>query len=426
VGVQAEAPARPASAPRTVRKKSLVVRALSVLASLKLTVVLFVLAVVLVFCGTLAQIDKGIWVVVREYFRSFFVWVPFYIFFPRTMKASIPGAFPFPGGWAIGSALLVNLFAAHLVRFKLTWKRSGVLITHAGLIVMMLGELITGLYAVENKMSIPNGLSSNFVENTEAVELAVLAPDRDDAKDAKMDNVTVIPAAVLRKGGVIQRDELPFDVEVKKYWPNSTEPAKPEAGADNPADQGDGRFYVTSEKQEGTGVDPEQREDMASVYVTFRDKESGKSLGTYLFSTWLYRLSTHPYQQVKAADGKTYDVALRYRREYKPYTITLHKFTHERYPGTDVPKNFASTITLDDPSRDERRDQVIRMNEPLRYHGETFYQSSFLPGDSGTTLQVVRNPGWLMPYISCVMVGLGMAVHFGISLVGFLAKRAAQ
>jgi len=423
-GVQAEAPARPAPAPRPLRKKSPVLRALGVLASLKLTVVLFVLAVVLVFCGTLAQIDKGIWVVVREYFRSFFVWIPLYIFFPRTMKASIPGAFPFPGGWAIGAALLVNLFAAHLVRFKLTWKRSGVLITHAGLIVMMLGELITGLYAVENKMSIPNGLSSNFVENTESVELAVLAPSADDPKT---DDVTVIPGGVLRKGGVIHNDALPFDVEVKKFWPNSAEPAKPEAGADNPADQGDGRFYVTSEKPEGTGVDTEQREDMASAYVTLKEKASGKSLGTYLVSTWLYRVSTHPYQQVKAADGKTYDVALRYKREYKPYTITLHKFTHEKYPGTDVPKNFASTITLDDSSREERREGVVvRMNEPLRYHGETFYQIGFLPGDSGTTLQVVRNPGWLMPYISCVMVGLGMAVHFGISLVGFLAKRAAQ
>jgi hypothetical protein len=420
-GVQAAPQARPA--PKVFRKKSPVLRALSVLASLKLTVVLFVLAVVLIFCGTLAQIDKGIWVVVHEYFRSFFVWIPFYIFFPRTMKASIPGGFPFPGGWLIGAALLVNLLAAHLVRFKLTWKRSGVLVTHAGLIVMMIGELITGLYAVENKMSIPNGLSSNFVENTEAVELAVLTPAPDDDK---MDNVTVIPAGVLRKGGVIRHGALPFDVEVQKYWPNSAEPAKPEAGADNPADRGDGRFYITSEKPEGTGVDAEQKEDMASAYVTFKEKKSGKSLGTYLVSTWLYRVSTHPYQQVTTADGKTYDVALRYRREYKPYTITLHKFTHEIYPGTEVPKNFASTIRLEDPSRDEDREVVIRMNDPLRYHGETFYQAGFLPGDGGTTLQVVRNPGWLMPYVSCVMVGLGMAVHFGISLFGFLAKRAAQ
>jgi hypothetical protein len=69
---------------------------------------------------------------------------------------------------------------------------------------------------------------------------------------------------------------------------------------------------------------------------------------------------------------------------------------------------------------------LIYMNEPLRYQGETFYQSSFLPGDKGTILQVVRNPGWLMPYIACTMVSLGMIFHFGLHLIGFLRRRAAQ
>ena len=49
----------------------------------------------------------------------------------------------------------------------------------------------------------------------------------------------------------------------------------------------------------------------------------------------------------------------------------------------------------------------------------------FLDGDRGTVLQVVRNPGWLMPYFSCALVSLGMLVHFGIHLVGFLRRRAA-
>jgi hypothetical protein len=408
--------------PKPLRRRSLGVVALSGLASLKLTVVLFVLSLILVFCGTLAQIDKGIWVVVHDYFRSAFLWIPLYIFFPRTMKSGwlLSHVFiPYPGGWTIGTALLINVVAAHLVRFKLSWKRSGIILTHAGLIVLMLGELVTGMFAVENKMSIPTGLASNFVENTEAVELAILSP-----VDDKTDDVTVIPAARLRKGGVVQDAALPFNVEIRQYMPNSTEPRKADGKVENPTDRGDGRFYTTSEKTEGTGVSSEQMEDMASAYITLKDKESGKSLGTYLVSTWLYRLSTHPYQQVAVGD-KVYDVALRYKREYKAYSVTLHKFTHENYPGTDTPKDFASTITLDDPSRTETRDTTIRMNEPLRYHGETFYQLSVLPADSGTVLQVVRNPGWAMPYLSCVMVGVGMAVHFGISLVGFLRKRAA-
>src|SRR5437016_138289 len=61
-------------------RKGPVQQALEVLASLRLTVVLFSLAIVLVFCGTLAQVDSGIWTAVNQYFRSAYVWIPFQIF----------------------------------------------------------------------------------------------------------------------------------------------------------------------------------------------------------------------------------------------------------------------------------------------------------------------------------------------------------
>ena len=55
------------------------------------------------------------------------------------------------------------------------------------------------------------------------------------------------------------------------------------------------------------------------------------------------------------------------------------------------------------------------------------WPATAVPEDTerGTELQVVRNPGWLIPYISCVLVTLGMAVHFGLSLTNFLRRRAA-
>src|ERR1700686_4532101 len=62
------------------------------------------------------------------------------------------------------------------------------------------------------------------------------------------------------------------------------------------------------------------------------------------------------------------------------------------------------------------------MNNPLHYGGQTFYQSGFLPEDRGTILQVVENPGSLMPYIACVMVALGMLVHFSMHLATFLGR----
>jgi ABC-type transport system involved in cytochrome c biogenesis permease subunit len=377
---------------------------------LRITVVLFALSLLLVLAGTLAQIDAGINTVVDQYFRSLYVWIPFQIFFPR--KFVVSGGFPYPGGWLLGGLLLVTLLAAHIVSFKLTWKRSGILLLHAGVVVMMLGELFTGLFAVEGRMTIGANGASNFVESYNATELAIVSP-----ADAKTDNVVVIPGAKLRKGGLIQDNRLPFDVEVLRYMPNSDEPVAPEPGSANPATAGEGLALVTHERREGSGVDAEQKMDVASAYVTFKKKGSGEALGTYLMSVWLALAERS--QQV-TVDGKAYDVALRFKRTYRPYTIYLEEFHHDRYMGTDKPKNYSSLVRLVDAEHNQDREALIYMNEPLRYGGETFYQIGMTP--INTTLQVVRNPSWLLPYISCAMVAVGMLVHFGIMLISFLRR----
>jgi cytochrome c biogenesis protein ResB len=135
-------------------------------------------------------------------------------------------------------------------------------------------------------------------------------------------------------------------------------------------------------------------------------------------------------------DGKSYEVALRWKRIYKPYTVHLLEFKNEKYLGTNIPKNYASRIRLVNPEQEEDREALIYMNHPLRYNaeshwllfrGETFYQADFLrDGRRGTILQVVSNPGWLMPYLSCGLVSLGMLLHFGQNLLGFLARRFAR
>src|SRR5262245_46011589 len=111
------------------------VSALKALASLKLTVVLMLMSMVLVLAGTLAQIDQGVWQVVDKYFWSSFVWIPLQIFFPRSMQIPTWGGFPFLGGKLLGFLLLINLLAAHATRFKITWKRSGIWMIHGGLIL---------------------------------------------------------------------------------------------------------------------------------------------------------------------------------------------------------------------------------------------------------------------------------------------------
>jgi hypothetical protein len=399
-------------------------RSIQALASLRLTVALFVFALVLVFLGTLAQVFQSNVAVTQQFFRSWYVHVPFQllvhfarVFFQGWLPADyqLNGSFLYPGGRTIGFLLLANLLAAHTMRFKLSWKRAGVVLLHAGLVVLMLGELVTSMMAVEGRMMIWQQGSSNYTENYSAAELAVVDPS-----DAKVDDVVAVSGAALRRGDVISNANLPFDLKVDRYLKNSAlmEVTSADQGSANVATAGSGLSRGIKELPEGSGVDSDQAVDKAACYVTFLEKGTGKKLNTYLFSVDLM-------PQPVVVGGKTYEVSLRPERSYKPYAIELLKFDHKLYAGTSTPKDFRSTVRLTDPARGEDRKVDIYMNHPLVYQGETFYQSSWIPGDRGTILQVVRNPGWPLPYLSCALVTLGMAIHFGIHLNGFLQRRAA-
>jgi hypothetical protein len=430
-------PATPAAvAPAVAKPKGkpwTVLRVLQLAASLRLTVALFVLSLLLVFFGTLAQIDHGIWTVVGDYFRSFGVMVPFQlfvkfgqVFFGLPADTTIPGSFPFLGGTTLGLMLLVNLLAAHTVRFKLSAKRAGILAIHAGLIVLMLGELGTGLFAVEQRMSIATGETVNFTDTSNRVELALLTPH---PEDSKKDLVVVVPQRLLQQTGRITSLELPVDVEVTEFWKNSRM-VLPSGKGDHFENERTTLSGVTVgivKDKESAGVEVEAREDMPAARVVFYEKGTDNVLGEYFLSLWFYgnmhsRLNEFKPQKLKVGE-ETYVVELRPRREYKPYSVTLEKFTHDYYPGTETPKNFASEVQLE-TTAGYRRKYTISMNNPLFHGGETMYQSSFFPGDKGTVLQVVRNPVWWMPYLSCFLVTAGMIVHFGVNLVSFLQRRA--
>ena len=120
--------------------------------------------------------------------------------------------------------------------------------------------------------------------------------------------------------------------------------------------------------------------------------------------------------------GRSFNLALRSKRYYKPYSLQLLEFRHDVYPGTEIPKNFSSRVLLTWPEKGEKREVLIYMNNPLRYAGETYYQASFDTDNQGTILQVVHNPSWLTPYFSCILVGIGLAVHFTMHLFGFARK----
>jgi hypothetical protein len=399
---------------------------LSAIASLRLTVALFALSLLLILFGTLAQMDQGIHTVLHTYFRCFLAWIPWQlfvrfgqVFFSVSPDLQVAGGFPFPGGWTLGILLLINVLAAHAVRFKLSWKRSGVLVLHSGLIILLLGEFIAGVFQQEGRMEIWEGASSNYTQDYHKVELALIDPS-----DPKEDKVIAIPVSFLRPGETIQHEALPFDVSVVDYYANASGPVRKAAAppdTPDPATAGDGRDLVVVKQAPVPGTGSEIDTPAAYVKLLPKGSNDASPLGTYLVTVHLPDTD----QSVKVGD-KSYRLSLRFARTYRPYRLHLIKFSFDRYPGTGIPKNYSSLVHLEDPERNENREVLIRMNEPLWYRSETFYQSDFdHKTEKATVLQVVRNPGWAMPYISCFLVVVGMLVHFGIHLIDFLRRRLA-
>ena len=400
---------KPAAAPKAAPKSvNPAVRVFHAIASLKVTVGLLAGAMLIVLWGTLAQVDFGIDIVVPNYFRSFLAWIPLKIIFLRQIDSEF--LVPFPGGWAWGAAMLLNLAAAHALRFKLSIKKVGIWMIHSGLIVLMLGELVTGLASVESRMVIEEGRTTSFLQDHRLCELAFV-----DASDSATDHTVVVPERLLHQAGrTIINPGLPANVKVVEFMANSSLLERIPDGIQNRATRGAGLRDVVQKEKVVSGVDKEGEGDVPSVYFELLDKTSGESLGVWLASEHLKD------QRVEIA-GKTYEMSLRPKRTYLPYSFHLSKFTHDVYEGTDKPKDFRSYVHISEPASNTERDTEIYMNTPLRFRGKTFFQGGFLPPrlGRGTVLQVVDNPGRLLPYVACSLVSLGMLVHFGIHLARF-------
>ena len=159
-------------------------RLINFFTSLRLTVVCLALALVLVFWGTLAQVDLGLYKAQNEFFRSFFIY-----WGPKGASWRIP---VFPGGYLIGGVLLINLIASQLRRFAFTASKIGLWMVHVGLILLLLGQLLTDLLSRESTLHLREGEARNYSETEREAELAVI-----DTTDPDADKVVAIPQGVL-------------------------------------------------------------------------------------------------------------------------------------------------------------------------------------------------------------------------------------
>ena len=411
--------------------------------SLRLTVWLLGLSAVLVFLGTIAQVHEGLWNAQTRWFRHVLV----------IREAGDPWWVPpiFPGGYLLGILLLLNLVAAHIKRFDLTSKKIGINLTHFGIILLLVGQLATDMLSRESIMSFSEGETRTFSEGSRDWELCFVR-----SADSDRDEVVAIPDDLLTDGSNLSDPKLPFKVRVKNYWINSEPAFRAPMQQNGPplTENGIGKDWDFHAAAEGKGMN-DRNNPTAVLELT---GANGENLGSWVVPSWagdkaliegVKRAYTQSVgkdvaqsiadkltaAQEVSANGQKWRMLLRPERYYKDFSVTLLKTTHDIYPGTatsenpsGIPKDFRSRVRINHAEDGESREVDIYMNNPLRYGGLTFYQSTMgqdevQRGHSG--LQVVRNPSYLTPYAGCLIVAVGMCWQFFYHLSSFIKKRQA-
>src|ERR1700680_2020889 len=156
------------------------------------------------------------------------------------------------------------------------------------------------------------------------------------------DQVISIPDSQLYKGHKIVLPVDSLEVGIDEYFINSALLRPDQLPSSNYPHLQIGPMAV-SVQTERTYKENERNMPTAAVSVW----QGGKPVGSWSLA------SGFPRPVNFQAGGKNYQIVLRPKRFYKPFAIQLVQFSHDRYAGTDIAKNFSSRIRLLDPSLHE-------------------------------------------------------------------------
>ena len=335
--------------------------------------------IVLVIVGTIAQRDIGLYQAQQLFFSNWIGWF---------------GFIPFPSGrllmFIVSFNLLFYFFRPNI--FKLS--KLGITITHMGALLLLLGGGITAYYSKEGRMAISEGEINNYFEDYYNKELIMINSSNQD-----YDEYTAFDQKILYKDNVISNQStIPFKFKILNFFKNC-DPVRRDY-------KGDGKFHGLAKNfyLEELDIDKEYERNISGVVIEVLGKDTDNN-GRYIV------FQGQTIRQPIIYDGNQFYLELRNERTYLPFEIELIDFKKILHPSTDIPKSFSSDINLIENSIP--RHVLIKMNEPLRHKGYTFYQSSFFEGEFSdiSVLAVVQNYGRLFPYISSIIMCIGILFH---------------
>lgn len=342
--------------------------------------------IVLLVYGTIDQKYNGLYLAQQKYFSSWFVW----------------GIFP--GGRLAMTVMFVNLASKLIWNSPIRFNRIGTLITHGGMLLLLLGGFFTAYFSNEGSMPIPEGQTSSYYQDYHELEFAVIDKSPEDH-----DAVIAFSNEYIKEGAVLADPDLPFTISVETFHRNIDIVRRDTLLTDGVHGFAQ-RFQFLPKKLEN-----EFSQNMAGMVLKVEGLD-GDVDGTYM----VFQFMQAP--QIVRANGKDYVLELRNKRYQLPFAIELVDFTKKVHPGTQKASHYSSLVNV--VTGDFKREVLISMNEPLRNLHYTFYQASFIEGvaDETTVLAVVRNAGRNYPYIASIIMAIGLFIHLLIQVPKLLKR----
>ena len=371
------------------------------LASYKLSCLLFLLLLLLTYLGTMNQVENGLYQSQHKYFES--------VFLVHWAFGLVP--IPLPGGYLVMILTFINLLWGAVVRFRWAWSKVGVLVGHVGILILLAGSFVSYAFSESGHMALYENESSDEFESSYEWEIGVGEAAAGGPVTEYIIHQSDFDRLSDGRARTFKFSGLPFDLKIGDFMPN----AAPGAGA--------GSDPHAAGKLSAAPPSREQEQNLAGATATLVEQQSGAAHEAQLWA------GNNAPATVEAA-GKKWNLALRKHRWKLPFTLRLDRFKHELHPRTNMAREYSSFVTKieDGASRAIR----ITMNEPLRHKGYTFYQSSWGPQNGGnkgpfySVFAVVRNPADQVPLYACIITTAGLVLHFMQRLLAYLRKEKAR
>ncbi len=369
------------------------------------------LLLLLTWLATLEQIDNGLYPTLNKYFSWKSLW-----FRPEINGKMVP--IILPGGYYVSAVLLLNMILGGIIRIRKGWKQAGNLISHFGIVFMLLGGGVAHHFSERGNMAVGEGEASNVAEDY--FEYVIEIREVKDGKGAgeihviRGENLTDLTTGKPR---TFDFPGIPFALEVSGYLRN----AQPVNALDRAPDRGelvvDG--YYLYEKPDEVNAEG----NLAGCYARVVFEGGEKSAPFILAGASFYPFTVRDGERLFTLD-------MRKRLWAMPFEVKLDKFTADFHPGTSRPEKFISDIRrVENGQESELR---IQMNEPMRYEGLTFFQASYGPPGAKpgepmySVFEVVKNPADKWPEYSLYVVAFGMLVTFLTKLGGHLGAASRK